>query len=357
MRILLVSFFYEHDFGGAELVARRSRELLLAVDCTVDVLCLAGGRSLGDKGFYRLPVPVWRRLGEQWFKRSILFLPGPGLDRYLFAKAKKQIDLSRYDGVFCPDFNAIVLASGLARAAGCPMVLWLQENLPRRLDQLNISTIAAPLIQRLLKKREPEWRQAIGDFDAVACVSDFTRDQGMAFAAGGSQFSTLYPPLDEVFEKVKPSPARCEGPARLLFLGRLSMEKGVDLLIDAHTQMHEDATLTLAGLEGPLADEARSAARRDDRVRLLPPVSPSERVHPSQVHADRQPACQSGHPRQPSGAHPLALPRAVAYPGTYHLKPDRVNPPASSHGVPTPNYVDRPSDDQPRRPSEDSVAS
>lgn len=276
MRILLVSFFYEHDFGGAELVARRSRELLLAAGREVDVLCLAGGRSLGDEGFHRLSVPMWRRLGEQWFKRSILFLPGPGLDRYLFAKANKQIDLSKYDGVFCPDFNAIVLASGLARAAGCPMVLWLQENLPRRLDQLNIRTIAAPLIQRLLKKREPEWRQAICECDAVACVSDFTRGQVMAFAAGGRQFSTLYPPLDEVMEKIQPSPIHSEGPARLLYLGRLSMEKGVDLLLDAHAQMHEEATLTLAGLEGPLADEARSAASRDDRIRLLPPVLPSE---------------------------------------------------------------------------------
>ena len=276
MRILLVSLFYEHDFGGAELVARRARALLQAAGWEVDVLCLAGGRSLGDKGFYRLTVPAWRRLGEQWFKRSILFLPGPGLDRHLLSAAKKQIDLANYEGVFCPDFNAIVLASELAGIAECPLALWLQENLPRRLDRLNIRSVAAPLIQRLLEKREPDWRQAIGECDAVACVSDFTREQGMVFAEGSRQFSTLYPPLDEVLKKVQPWPPRREGPARLLFLGRLSLEKGVDLLLDAHAQMHEEATLTLAGLEGPLTDEMRSAVDRDERVRLLPPVPPSE---------------------------------------------------------------------------------
>jgi glycosyltransferase involved in cell wall biosynthesis len=275
MRILLVSLFYEHDFGGAELVARRARALLLAAGWEVDVLCLAGGQSQGNKGFYRLTVPAWRRLGEQWFKRSILFLPGLGLDRRLFAQAKRQIDLSVYEGVFCPDFNAIVLASELAGATGCSLALWLQENLPRRLDRLNIRSVAAPLIQRLLEKREPVWRQAIGECDAVACVSDFTREQGIAFAEGPQQFSTLYPPLDEVLEKVQPSPSRCEEPARLLFLGRLSLEKGVDLLLDAHAQMREAATLTLVGLEGPLTDEVRSAVGRDERIRLLPPVSPS----------------------------------------------------------------------------------
>jgi len=276
MRILLVSLFYEHDFGGAELVARRARALLQATGWEVDVLCLTGGKSHGDKGFYRLTVPAWRRLGEQWFKRSILFLPEPGLDRRLLSEAKKQIDPANYDGVFCPDFNAIVLASELAGSAGCPLALWLQENLPRRLDRLNIRSVAAPLIQRLLEKREPVWRQAIGECDAVVCVSDFTREQGMAFADGPQQFFTLYPPLDEVLEKVQPSPARREGPARLLFLGRLSLEKGVDLLLDAHAQMREEATLTLVGLEGPLADEVRSAADRDERVRLLPPVPPQE---------------------------------------------------------------------------------
>jgi len=276
MSILLVSLFYEHDFGGAELVARRACALLQAAGWEVDVLCLTGGKSHGDKGYYRLTVPGWRRLGEQWFKRSILFMPGPGLDRHLFSEAKKQIDLSVYEGVFCPDFNAIVLASELAGAAGCPLALWLQENLPRRLDRLNIRSVAAPLIQGLLEKREPVWRQAIGECDAVACVSDFTREQGMDFAAGSQKFSTLYPPLDEVLEKLQPLPARREGPARLLFLGRLTMEKGVDLLLDAHAQMREAATLTLAGLEGPLADEVRTAAGQDERIRLLPPVSPSE---------------------------------------------------------------------------------
>jgi glycosyltransferase involved in cell wall biosynthesis len=275
MRLLLVSFFYEHDFGGAELVARRARELLLAAGWEVDVLCLAGGRPLGDSGFYRLPVPAWRRADGQWFKRSILFLPGPGLDRRLLAEARARVDPAEYDGVFCPDFNAVVLATGLAGPAKRPVALWLQENLPRRLERLNIRSLAAPLIRLTLSKREPIWRRAMAGCAAVAAVSDFTRGQGATFA-GEDRYTTLYPPLDGSLQNVQPTPARHEGPARLLFLGRLSPEKGVDLLLDAQALMQEDATLTFAGLGGSLTDETRAVSRRDERVRLMPPVPSAE---------------------------------------------------------------------------------
>ncbi len=275
MRLLLVSFFYEHDFGGAELVARRARELLLAAGWEVDVLCLAGGKPLGDTGFYRMPVPAWRRAGGQWFKRSILFLPGPGLDRRLLAEARGLVDPANYDGVFCPDFNAVVLASELAASVKCPVALWLQENLPRRLERLNIRSLAAPLIRRALLKREPTWRRAMAECAAVAAVSGFTREQGAAFS-GEDRYTTLYPPMDESLQKTEPAPAARKGPARLLFLGRLSPEKGVDLLLDSLALMHEIATLTFAGLEGSLTNEVRAVSRRDERVRLLPPVPPAE---------------------------------------------------------------------------------
>ncbi|MBL68594.1 MAG: hypothetical protein CMO74_10640 [Verrucomicrobiales bacterium] len=275
MRILLVSLFYEHDFGGAELVARRARSLLLDAGWEVDVLCLAGGKPHGEKGIHRLRVPWWRRPGEQWFKRSIIFLPGPGMDAYLLAEARGKVEPFSYDGVFCVDFNAVTLAVDLAQPGGPPVALWLQENLPRRLDRLNIKSIAGPLISKLLAMREPLWQFSMARCHSVAAVSRFTRGQGAAFA-GENRYTTLHPPLDDALLKASPVPARRDGPARLLFLGRLSPEKGVDLLLDAWPQLRDKATLTLAGLDGPLADEARATARDDERVHLLPSVPPEE---------------------------------------------------------------------------------
>ena len=51
----------------------------------------------------------------------------------------------------------------------------------------------------------------------------------------------------------------------LLYVGRLSREKGVDLLLESWTRSSADAELHLVG-DGPLAQEVRSAARADPRV-------------------------------------------------------------------------------------------
>ena len=49
MRILLVSYFYEHDHGGAEMVAREARRLMTeTLGWEIDVLCLDGGIDRGE---------------------------------------------------------------------------------------------------------------------------------------------------------------------------------------------------------------------------------------------------------------------------------------------------------------------
>jgi glycosyltransferase involved in cell wall biosynthesis len=51
----------------------------------------------------------------------------------------------------------------------------------------------------------------------------------------------------------------------LLYSGRLSPEKGVDLLLDAWAGTSADAELHIVG-EGPLADDVQAAARADPRI-------------------------------------------------------------------------------------------
>jgi len=60
-------------------------------------------------------------------------------------------------------------------------------------------------------------------------------------------------------------------PGRLLFLGDLSQRKGFDSVLAAWTKVRNrapDAVLTVVG-RGALLDEARAAARADDRIRVI----------------------------------------------------------------------------------------
>jgi len=53
-----------------------------------------------------------------------------------------------------------------------------------------------------------------------------------------------------------------------IYVGRLSAEKGVDVLLDAWSQMQGDIPLRIVG-DGPLAETVRSAAADDSRIRWL----------------------------------------------------------------------------------------
>ena len=88
MRLLLVSFFYEHDHGGAEMVAREARRLMTEkLGWEIDVLCLDGGIDRGE-GIHRIEPPAWCP-GGQWFKRAVLFLPNRQLDRWFLRAAQR----------------------------------------------------------------------------------------------------------------------------------------------------------------------------------------------------------------------------------------------------------------------------
>lgn len=61
-------------------------------------------------------------------------------------------------------------------------------------------------------------------------------------------------------------PARTSPRLRILFVGRLSIEKGIDVLVDACTSLDVDYELDIVGT-GPLEESLR--ARTTDRIRLL----------------------------------------------------------------------------------------
>ena len=275
MRLLLVSFFYEHDHGGAEMVAREAAALLRRCPgWEVEVLCLAGGPDRGEPGMHRIAPPRWCSQNAQILKRTILFLPNRMLDRSLFRAAQTAgVRPEKYDAIFCPDMNAIVLAHALAETANKPLFTWCQEVVPKRMDATATRATLAPFINIWLRGRDAPWKKALAASVRVAGVSDFITDQCRAFVGDADDgnddgnFTTLYQPVEDYFLQPPARPVATDGPAKVLFYGRLSAEKGIDLLIAAWRELQPDATLSILGMDGPLRHEVERAT--GDDINLL----------------------------------------------------------------------------------------
>ena len=276
MRLLLVSFFYEHDHGGAEMVAREAAALLRSCPrWEVEVLCLAGGQDRGEPGTHRIKPPRWCLNHEQTFKRAILFLPNRLLDGWLLRSAKRAgVQPNNYDAIFCPDMNAIVLAHALSAAVDKPLFIWCQEVVPKRMDATATRAKLAPLINAWLRGRDRPWRRALAASVRVASVSDFISDRCRHFTGdekSDKKFVTLHQPMEDYFLQPSMRPVSVEGPAKVLFYGRLSAEKGIDLLLAAWRRLAPEATLSILGMDGPLRAEVERAA--NDDIHLLKPVA------------------------------------------------------------------------------------
>ena len=276
MRLLLVSFFYEHDHGGAEMVAREAAKLLRRCPgWEVEVLCLAGGQDRGEPGTHRIKPPRWYLKDGQTFKRTILFMPNRLLDDWLFRSAKRaSVRPENYDAIFCPDMNAIVLAHALATAADKPLFSWCQEVVPKRMEAIATRSKLASLINVWLRGRDRPWRNALAASTCVASVSDFISDRCRKFVDDGEsdvKFTTLHQPVEDYFLQPPARPVAAEGPAKVLFYGRLSAEKGIDLLLAAWRRLAPEATLSILGMDGPLRAEVERAA--SDDIHLLHPVA------------------------------------------------------------------------------------
>lgn len=127
-------------------------------------------------------------------------------------------------------------------------------------------------------------RRALAEFDSVICVSDFIRHD-LARRAGVAQ-----PPENWVTALSGVSTPDGDGstPERdidVLFVGRLTPEKGVDILLDALSEIRQDLTVAVVGGKGfipgapPQKYELslrRSASRLRHSVRFYGPLAPSD---------------------------------------------------------------------------------
>ena len=103
------------------------------------------------------------------------------------------------------------------------------------------------------------WRNRIDRF--IAC-SQFARDKLIASGMPAERI-TVKPNF------VRPDTGAGEGEGGFaVFVGRLSPEKGIAMLLEAWTKLPEPMPLKIVG-DGPLAEQVADAARRDPRIELL----------------------------------------------------------------------------------------
>lgn len=269
----MIAPFYEYRYGGAELIMRIQRQCLEERGIQIHVLCLADGSEPQDGIIWRLPLPDWLKKHPLAVKRAIIFLNNPWFDRY-FLKVMRQmpIPLEGYDLFHCQTHYWLDMGLHLALKQGKPLALTFHDNLPREIPRELMNPLFSVGLQWVELLQGRYLRPVLRQCRWINGVSDHV-DKKLAryLQPDGPPIFTVYNPPPPV--TLSDSPPRLPGaPPRVLYIGRLSKEKGLDVLLDAFKDFPERMELTILGLEGPLQAMAQEAAKRDPRVRLHPPV-------------------------------------------------------------------------------------
>jgi glycosyltransferase involved in cell wall biosynthesis len=157
-------------------------------------------------------------------------------------------------------FPAGLVARLLKRVTGVPYLVTMHGS------DLRLA-LASPLGKRL-------FRTVARESAALTAVSSWLARGALALGAGPAPVVSPMPVLTELFFADGTRDAR-----RLLFVGKLSAQKGLDRLLRAMTHMRERASLTVVGAgrvdDAPLRTLARELGL-DDRIEWLPLLSQAE---------------------------------------------------------------------------------
>jgi glycosyltransferase involved in cell wall biosynthesis len=268
MRVLLVAYFYEAPAGGGIIVARQLRTQLAARGHTVDVLCLAGSPETQPGTIWRLPPPRGTSGQINRLRQVLLFLNNRAFDRYFLSQARAlPLREQRYDFILAQDFLSVRLVRELAREWKVPCGATLHDTLPQQVD------VGAPnpWVRRLLRgvslRRDLSLKNDLRDYAWLAAVSRHVQRSAERWLQPTSPpIHVVYNPVPEPFTRL--APPQPDPVLNYLFVGRLSPEKGVDLLVEAFRQTHSPHRLTILGLAGSLGPLIRSLAASDPRIQL-----------------------------------------------------------------------------------------
>ncbi|MFH5804241.1 glycosyltransferase [Alienimonas sp. DA493] len=96
--------------------------------------------------------------------------------------------------------------------------------------------------------------------DRFVALTEFSRDLFVRAGLPGERID-----VKPNFVAPDPGPGPAERTGGVVFVGRLSEEKGLHTLLDAWRRVRSDARLTIVG-DGPLGEEVRAAAATDSRI-------------------------------------------------------------------------------------------
>jgi len=110
------------------------------------------------------------------------------------------------------------------------------------------------------------WR----DIDGWIAISNFTKEKFIEGGIDEEKIKTVYhPSLENKSQSSSKDYDECS--PNILFLGRLSIEKGVQVLLDTWLEVvkvHPEAKLTIAG-DGPLREEVIAAESQNESIEYL----------------------------------------------------------------------------------------
>lgn len=271
MRILTVCQFYESSHGGGIIVARLLREWMEKSGHRVDVLCLEGGDDPQPGSVFRLkPLPwVKRDLARQ----LLLFLNNRAFDRWFVNQLPGLgFEAGQYDVVHCQDFLSVGIAQAVAQRTTAQWGITLHEFLPRQMAKTTASPRLGRLLERACQRRDRQLLEAYQSTTWIAGVSKAVSRSAEKFVGTWRcKVETVYNPYTPNFAPPTRGFPKADEPLKFLYVGRLSPEKGVDILLDAFARHSGKDTLSLVGLDGALKPLVVERAGRDPRIRLLPP--------------------------------------------------------------------------------------
>jgi glycosyltransferase involved in cell wall biosynthesis len=158
----------------------------------------------------------------------------------------------------------------LAEHWGIPCGATLHDTLPQQVDVGARNPTLKGILRTLSHARD---RSLVGDlqrFDWLAAVSSHVAASAKVWLQPlPPPIPVVHNPVADGFRRLAP-PSPSDSP-HYLFVGRLSPEKGVDLLVEAFRRLPPDHRLTVLGLNGSLAQQVVEMAATDSRIRIQPP--------------------------------------------------------------------------------------
>ena len=288
MRLLIVSYFYEAPAGGGVIVARLLAEQLRARGHAVDVLCLDGCPDRQSGSLLRMPAPPGFRRRLDRLRQVLLFLNNRAFDGYFLHQAQALTTASGpYDFVLAQDFLGLRVGASLAGRWGIPCGATLHDTLPQQVDVGARNPALKAVLRTLSHARDRSLIADLRCYDWLAAVSRHVAASATHWLnPTAPRIAVVHNPVPEGFRRL--APPNPSDPPHYLFVGRLSPEKGVDLLIEAFQPLPAHHRLTVLGLQGSLSQQVVQMAAADPRIQIHPPCSYLEMP---QVYARHQIVC------------------------------------------------------------------